>query len=97
MRRATRNPAIWAGVAPPVMMVRMTAVISSALKSWRSMHRAMASRSSMSAALHEVAQQVVPVAGQDGLGVELDPLMGRSRCRTPMISSRCPSGFGSRR
>jgi hypothetical protein len=47
MRRPIRKPPICAGVAPPVMMVRITAVISSAERSWRATTRLMACGISM--------------------------------------------------
>jgi hypothetical protein len=47
IRSPTRKPPIWAGVAPPVMMVRITAAISSPERSPRLMTRLIACGSSM--------------------------------------------------
>ena len=51
MRSATRKPATWAGVAAPVMIACMALVISSSVRSWRSMSRAMVSLISKGLAL----------------------------------------------
>src|SRR5690606_13189308 len=77
MRRATRNPATWAGVAAPRITASMAAAACSSDRSWPSTSRRKMSRKDMAfppRQLEEIGQHGLAVGGKDGFRVKLHPL-----------------------